>query len=155
MIGIKIAPCDKKRMFQSEEGAGTQMEVTFPHSNPSGEMLMPADSDKSNICSPALLNNVSVNDLAYDGGPLRSIVRKGLKPSIPLLELLSISAAPTRAFPSQQDATGLNPQNPARTPPPCGHSTSSWGNGVGWPPHRKTMGFLKSLCVGLQLQLDP
>ena len=73
MIGIKIAPCDKKRMFQSEEGAGTQMEVTFPHSNPSGEMLMPADSDKSNICSPALLNNVSVNDLAYDGGPLRSV----------------------------------------------------------------------------------
>ena len=34
-------------IFQSEEGKGTSMEVTFPHIRPSGEMLTPADNDES------------------------------------------------------------------------------------------------------------
>ena len=40
-------PILKTVIFQSEEDKGTSMEVPFPHVRPSGEMLIPADNDKS------------------------------------------------------------------------------------------------------------
>ena len=47
-------------IFQSEEDKGTSMEVTFPHIRPSGEMLIPADNDKSHTHTYAVTDYIKL-----------------------------------------------------------------------------------------------